>query len=121
MILCIEQVILTKITTEPPILQISAIGYTNSTGWKNPRLSQLIYVMPPLDDIWEFHFVADKPSGKVKKILTSINASTMIPFPEWKGVKISAANNSKTVEFGDPLKEIKSGYFIVDIPQPDSD
>jgi len=77
-VLSIEQVILTKIETNPSMLLINTVGTVNSTGWRNPRLSQYIYVMPPSDNIWEFGFYADEPSGIISPLIAPIQASFML-------------------------------------------
>ena len=109
----IDQVIITKIETNLPILCINALGSVISTGWNNARLSQDNNIITSKDEILEFSFVADEPTGIVNPIISPVSATMFMPFHNWKSVKIIAATNSKTIELGKPLELFDSGHFII--------
>lgn len=81
--------------TNPPNLIISADGIVNSGGWKNGQLVPFIYIAPPVNGIYEFDFIADRPTGMVTQALTPIKAEfTWEDFPlELNGVKIYSSDN----------------------------
>lgn len=114
MIKSVERVILTKVDVVPPLLNISVLGTVNSTGWGSPRLSQLVYIKPPQDGIWEFQFMADRPEGIVNTVITPVFALHTIPFPNWKGVRIISSTNSKTVEINETMQPLQTGCFSIE-------
>ena len=64
---------------KPPDLVIIAEGTVPTTGFTNPHLALVIYLVPPKDGIQEFIFLADRPHGIVIPVLCKIIASTEIP------------------------------------------
>lgn len=85
----------------PPTLVIEANGTVNSSGWLNAQLNPFIYVAPPVDGIYEFNFVANKPTGIVLEVITVIHSK---PFfwdnfpPDLKGIKVYAETDDVTVK-----------------------
>lgn len=95
-----------KLNVEKNTLSIHADGVVRTSGYTNPRLEPFVYIQPPADGIWDFDFVADKPGGPVKQVLTPISADyTWESFPsDIKGVRIHAETNSieERVEMYEP-------------------
>jgi Dyp-type peroxidase family len=82
----------------PPILIITAEGKVNTSGWSNGKLIPFIYILPPVDGIYEFDFVADEPTGVTLQVISKIISQSFIwnDFPkELNGVKIYSSSNSK--------------------------
>jgi hypothetical protein len=46
-------------------LVVVAIGEVPTSGWTNPVLTAVIYVVPPKDGIQDFTFFVDPPAGRV--------------------------------------------------------
>ena len=81
----------------PPILVVSAKGEVNSGGWSNGDLVPYVYVAPPPDGVWDFDFIAQRPSGPAVTVISSI--STDQPFaavlPKWcRGVRVHSATGA---------------------------
>lgn len=93
----------TEVTIEilkknPPILAVTAKGNVSSGGWTNGQLIPFVYIMPPLDGIYEFDFVADEPTGVSTQVISEITSQTFMwdDFPrELNGVKVYASSNFK--------------------------
>lgn len=82
--------------TNPPRLVIQASGFTTTGGWSNGLLIPYVYITPPQDGIWDFDFVATRPTGFVTQMLTPIIAEDYIweDFPAaLKGVRIHGSSN----------------------------
>ena len=85
----------------PPTLVIKANGTVNSSGWLNAKLNPFIYVVPPIDGIYEFDFVANKPTGIVLEVITAIHSKPFFwdNFPsDLKGIKVYAETDDITVK-----------------------
>ncbi len=83
--------------SKPPMLSITASGNVTTGGWTNPVLVPYIYVVPPKDGMYEFDFIADRPTGIVTQVITPIAASVImeeIP-KDLIGVRIHSSSNSK--------------------------
>lgn len=103
----IDTVDMTLIKTNPPSLVISCSGRTATSGWKNPFLSQYIYVTPPEDGIQEFDFLAESPApGTITiPVLTPIHGDTLLldvdianywgPGMPLMGVRVHGVANAK--------------------------
>jgi len=79
-------------------LIINASGTTRTTGWTNARLDPVRYVQPPTDRVWEFNFVADKPSGIAGDAVTPVKAEPYRwnnPPGDLGGIKVVAETNKK--------------------------
>jgi hypothetical protein len=102
----------------PPQLSIHASGRVSTIGWTNPRLEPHKTFQAPPDGIYDFDFVAERPTGIVADHVTPIEASyVMHPFPETlKGVRVHASGNSKTalLDSGEPNKE-PNRYTFTDL------
>ncbi|MGB8191667.1 MAG: hypothetical protein WCF67_07100 [Chitinophagaceae bacterium] len=94
-----------KLTIEkklPPTLLIHADGVTRTAGYKDPRLEPYVYIQPPPDGIYDFSFVADKPSGPVADVLTPVEADYKWDnYPkDLKGVRVHAETNEIEEKLG---------------------
>lgn len=91
-----------KLTTEKSTLLIHADGVVRTGGYTNPRLEPYVYIQPPPDGIWDFDFVADKPTGMVPQVLTPIKAEYKWEnYPgDLKGVRVHAETNSVEEKLG---------------------
>jgi hypothetical protein len=92
----VESVELALDKSNPPQLEIHAKGTARTPGYTNPTLSEIIYVTPPADGMYEYDFVATRPGGMVPQVLVPIEASTTrssIP-KELKGVRVKSATNT---------------------------
>lgn len=93
----VEDVRITILKSNPPILHIMSWGYVPSSGWKDPKLIPYVYIQPPPDGMWEFDFVAEAPTGIVLTALFPVAAEY-----EWKGdlsrvkgFRVHASSNAK--------------------------
>jgi len=94
----VTEVTLNILKKNPPILEIICKGNVSSGGWSNGQLTPFVYIMPPLDGIYEFDFVADEPTGISTQVISEITSEPFMwdNFPtEVKGVKVYASSNSK--------------------------
>jgi hypothetical protein len=79
-ILNVEDLIMEKIfevtevelESSAPQLTIRASGYVSTSGWSNPQLRP-VFVQAPPDGIYDFDFVAERPTGTVLDTLTHID------------------------------------------------
>jgi hypothetical protein len=109
--------------SNPPCLQIVAIGTVNSGGWTNARLEPAIYFAPPADGIWDFDFKATPPKwvGAASMGFVTVTAKFLwrdgidVDLSILKGVRVRAATN--TVE--KRLDEDASSSFTGDVAAPD--
>lgn len=94
--------------SQPPNLVISVVGQVPTSGWKNPQLDPRIYVKPPADRVWEYDFLAKRPSGPVLQVLTEIKGEhTWKDYPEAqvKGVRVFGVGNGvKEIKLSDCVK-----------------
>jgi hypothetical protein len=97
-ILEVTEVKLAVLESFPPKLRIDALGKVPTGGWSNPRLKPHIHIQAPPDGIYGFDFVADPPAGPAVEIISPIEVTDIWEnSPEGvKGVRIHAAQNSKT-------------------------
>ncbi|MNQ83988.1 hypothetical protein [Pedobacter ghigonis] len=81
---------------DPSILIINAYGTVSTGGWSKGKLSPYVYIVPPPDGIYEFDFVADKPTGIAIEVITPIRSKPYLlaNFPSGlKGVKIYSSTD----------------------------
>ena len=94
-----------KISDSPLALSIRAAGFAATTGWKNPRLDPV--PTPAGEQILEFNFEADPPSGISLPVLTPISATVDVEPPHpVAAVTVFSRTNSITVhvsEFTHPV------------------
>ncbi|MEH0157364.1 hypothetical protein V6R21_24845 [Limibacter armeniacum] len=95
-ILNISDVSLEIEKTNPLRLLIKAKGTVPTDGWTNGILVPFVYVVPPIDGIYEFDFVADPPTGISTQAISKIDAEFVWEdFPvDLRGIKIYASENS---------------------------
>ncbi|MCM0147412.1 hypothetical protein KCN56_02365 [Photobacterium galatheae] len=81
--------------SNPPQLEVTVYGDTTTSGWKNVRLNPFVYVITPMDGIYEFDFVAVPPEGPAAQVITPVEASyTILSVPnELKGIRVYALSN----------------------------
>ena len=108
---------LAVIKTNPPKLQINALGMVRTSGWKNPTLKPRVYIQEPPDGIWEFDFVADPPTGIALQIVSPIGCSYLYEgdFSKWNGVRIISETNSVEKKFGEALAMSDSGHIVMEV------
>jgi hypothetical protein len=95
----VEMVYLSLLKSNPPQLVVSAIGKVGSTGYTDPSLSPVVYIVEPADGVHELHFLARPPHDPSLQVLMPIAAQYVFTGMEvWKikGVKVHAASNSIT-------------------------
>lgn len=95
----VTEVTLEILKKNPPILAITSKGKVSSGGWTNGQLIPFVYIMPPLDGIYEFDFIADEPTDISTDVISEITSKVFMwdDFPvELKGVKVYASENSIT-------------------------
>ena len=97
----VNEVISVDLTLEkmnPPNALIKARGKVLTGGHTNPRLAQVLYVMPPTDGIQDIEFYLDPPPPS--KVVTQVITEVETPLlriehvPGWmKGVRVRAQTN----------------------------
>jgi hypothetical protein len=112
----VTEVKLAILESFPPQLSIHASGLATTTGWSNPQLMPYETLVVPPDGIYDFDFVAARPTGIVADHVTRIEAGyTMKPLPETlKGVRVHASQNSKTVMLDTGQSEEPNQYTFDD-------
>ncbi|MEO7340573.1 MAG: hypothetical protein ABI073_06825 [Luteolibacter sp.] len=92
----VDDIQLAILKTNPLTLRIIATGLVTSSGWGEPQLSRYVYIAPPVDGIYDFDFLANRPGGTVLQPILPITAAFQWqPFPtELKGVRIHASAGS---------------------------
>jgi hypothetical protein len=99
----VDNVRITYIKKNPPEYQIEAKGKVRTGGWSNPDLTPVIYVHPPEDGIYDYHFNAEPPSGVATQAITPISATkTLEKIPKgFRGVRVRASSNKKEAVLGE--------------------
>ena len=85
--------------SNPQKLNITAYGMVKTSGWSQPELIPYIYVIPPVDGIQDFDFIAEPPAEISLQVLTPIVAHySMEDLPSWvRGVRVHTSSNTKEV------------------------
>jgi hypothetical protein len=93
----VDNVTITYIKRNPPEYRIDATGKTTTAGWSKSELSAVVYIQPPPDGIYDYHFVAEPPSGMSSQLLTPISAQKVLEkMPNgFRGVRVRATSNTK--------------------------
>ncbi len=109
---------------------VTAVGDVPTSGWANAKLEPFIYVIPPLDGIYDFQFVAEKPGGITQQVVTPIEVKDfkIALAPKMKGIRVGSATNSfllrflETPEIPKPIDQfqvisarLKDGCLDVDV------
>ncbi len=112
----ISEVRLAVLESFPPKLQITAMGNVPIGGWSNPQLTPFVNIQAPPDGIYDFDFVADPPEGAATQVISPIHAVYVWDsFPaELRGVRINAAQNSKTAWLDDQRDRQPNRYTFSD-------
>ena len=91
--------------SNPPQLQVSAIGEVSSGGWKAPAIVPRIYFMPPQDGIQDLDFLATPPGGIAIDVMMPLSGDVAITLVDWmKGVRVHAKTNSVVAMLTDETK-----------------
>jgi hypothetical protein len=93
----VDKVEIAILKSNPPKLSITATGRVQTAGWTNPKLSQVMYVMPPPDGIQGFMFSATAPKGTPAQVISPISATAIMDdLSSWvRGVRVHGASNTK--------------------------
>lgn len=78
------------------IVLITAYGMVPTAGWSRGRLQPFRYLMPPIDGMWEFLFVADPPLVPTSDVWSHISGSYVwtLGQNEFNGVRVHSATNT---------------------------
>jgi hypothetical protein len=84
--------------SNPPNTLVKSKGMVTTGGHANPRLVQVLYVLPPADGIQDLEFYVDPPAPGtvVTQVLTELETPILRieHVPSWmKGVRVRAATN----------------------------
>ncbi|GAB6263214.1 hypothetical protein PSSHI_34580 [Photobacterium sp. R1] len=81
--------------TNPPQLEIKVAGFASTLGWDNVRLNPFVYVVAPLDGIYEFDFVATPPEGFAAEAIMPVEANFIMQSvpSDLKGIRVYASSN----------------------------
>jgi hypothetical protein len=104
-----ESIRVSLLKTNPPLIQIDAVGWVNSTGWSDGHLVPRVYANPPADGIFDFDFAAVPPSGIVIWVFCRIAATTVWTngdVSQVKGVRIHAATGSMEALLGSGMSSL---------------
>lgn len=95
-VLSVSDVQLKILKSNPPQLSIHASGSVPTPGWSNAELVPFMYIAPPRDGIYDFTFMAIRPTDIEPQVITEIEAGyVMKPMPDnVKGVRIHAKDNN---------------------------
>jgi len=94
---------------EPGTAVIRATGTVTTSGWSNPNLSPVIYVVPPKNGIWEYQFVAESPGGSITNpVITELTTPevSIDLRKKLKGVRVTAQQNEMLLRFVQKFAEI---------------
>lgn len=90
------------IVNEADETALNVIAYAPTLGWKDVSLSNVTYVMPPIDGIQDFILNGKAPTGIALQSIQLFDISAKIPRSDWiQGVRIQ---NS----FGESLLVLRS-------------
>jgi len=114
-ILSVKDVRLSILKSNPPQLSISATGTVPTPGWSNAELVPFRYIDPPFDGIYDFTFMAIRPTEIEPQVITSIEAGyVMGPIADTlKGVRVHAKDNNIVVMLDAAKKGHKEGKHVV--------
>jgi hypothetical protein len=88
--------------SNPPQLQVSALGQVNTSGWKAPMLLPHVYVVPPADGVLDLDFMATPPSGMALQVISPITGDVAVTLVDWiKGVRVRSSTNQSVAMLGD--------------------
>lgn len=112
----VTEVKLAVLKSHPPKLAIHASGLVPTGGWSKPQLIPVETLIAPGDGIYDFNFVAERPTGIVPQHVSPIKADyVMEAFPETlKGVRVNASRNSKTEMLGTGERAEPNQYTFSD-------
>ncbi len=85
--------------SNPPNLIVEVVGETPNPGWVFPLLVRRIYVMPPVDGIWEYDFLAFRSDSPLT-VLEEIRASNL-----WEGYDEKNVKGARVYGVGDGVME----------------
>lgn len=95
----VETVNYTIYKSDPSQMSIQAIGTVTSSGWYDGILIPWVYVTEPSDEIMDFDFVANLPTGRVLWVMSPIEGMQTIQLEPWiKGIRVHAVNNKIEVK-----------------------
>jgi len=106
----VDEVMATLLKSNPPQLNITAHGMVPTSGWRKPELVPYVYIMPPVDRIWDFVFIAEPPTEIVSQVLTPIVATYTMENTEVRGIRVHASSNMKEVLIGETPGEGRKVY-----------
>ena len=103
-VLSVSDLKLAIVKTNPPQLSICATATVPSPGWSSAELVPFMYIDPPLDGVYDFTFMAIRPTDISPQVVTSIKAEyVMSPLSKSvKGVRVHAKSNNITVLLDTP-------------------
>ena len=82
-IMSVSEVDLTALPGSGSGYTITAVGDVSSGGWTDPELVPRMSVSAPKDGIYDYDFVATKPSGFVAQVITKIRATYVLTNFTW--------------------------------------
>ena len=76
---------------------ITAVGDVPTGGWKDPELVPRSGASAPRDGIYDYDFVATKPSGFVTQVITKVRATYVLTNApsSFLGVRVSSERNAR--------------------------
>jgi hypothetical protein len=91
----VESVRLSLEKSNPPNLVVEALGKVRTSGWTNARL--VMRGNGPKDGVYEFDFVASRPTGITHPVILPVTATTVVEKvgPDVKGVRVYAETNDR--------------------------
>lgn len=87
---------------------IQATGTVTTSGWSNPTLSPVIYVVEPKNGIWEYQFVAESPGGSITNpVITKLTTPevSINLHKKMKGVRVTAQQGEMLLRFVPTIPE----------------
>jgi len=114
-ILSVSDVHLKILKSNPPQLSISAFGSVPTSGWSNAELVPFMYIDPPLDGIYDFTFMAIRPTDVAAQVITKIEAGYVVnPLSDTlKGVRVHAKENNIVAMLEMPKRSKKESEHMV--------
>ena len=96
-LLKVNNIDLALLKSNPPQLSITVFGSAPTTGWTDARLIPYVYIVPPVDGVYDFDFVGAPPSGPAGEMISPAVAYYIWPeFPhDLKGIRVHASINKE--------------------------
>lgn len=95
LVLSVSDVSATMTNGSPHFLMLHVTGLVPTTGWSEGQLVPAVYSGAPDKGVWDWYFMALRPTGIVSQVRAPIAATLTVELPQWcRAVRICASTNA---------------------------